>query len=440
MLPTTLIQGGTIVSSQGQQKMDVLIKDGKIAEVGEGLSTDGVEEVIEASGKFVLPGAIDVHVHLRTPGNEDKEDFGTGTQSAAAGGVTTVLDMPNNTPAVTSVEVLNDKKKLIEDMGSHVNYGLYMGATSTNIDEYLNSDAIALKVYMGSSTGDLLVDKEEWLREIFEKAGKAGRLVCVHAEDEALMSEHAAEYEGQDDPTVHNKIRDEEVALRAVERAIKLAHEYGTRLHVCHVSTQKELELLKENASDKLSFEVTPHHLFLDEGALAFKGNFAKMNPPLRSIENGQALLKGIKEGDVDMVSTDHAPHLMSEKEQPYTKAPSGVPGLETAVPLLLNAVNEGSLDLEDVVRVTSEGPAGVFGLESGMAVGADANVMIVDMDLEQTVANGEAGARFSKCGWSVFDGMTLKGWPVLTFVNGQKVYENEAVSEDRSGRLIGFK
>ena len=472
LMKSILFKGGTVVTSVAKHRVDVLVKDGKIAEVGENLSVVGVEDsgsgeggenskswdgensqafqIIDCSGKFILPGAIDVHVHLRDPGQTDKEDFESGTRAASAGGVTTVCDMPNNLVPITSREEL-ERKRAIASSKVVVNCEFYMGAmydshlNHTNIDEYLASDAIALKVYMGSSTGDLLVDRKEWLEEIFEKAAQANRLVCVHAEDEALMREHLDEWGGAEnlpnDPTVHPKIRDDEVAYRAVKEALHLSKKYGTRLHICHLSTQREIEEIRAFKSDLVSFEVTPHHLFLTEADLVTQGNFAKMNPPLRTEENRRALMDAVKEGLADMVATDHAAHTMAEKRQPYPKAPSGVPGLETMLPLLLNEVNQGELTLEDVVRVTSEGPSRVFGFsdqESGsrrgscprrgkIEVGMSADLVVVDMELEQVVENGGPGARFTKCGWSAFSGRKLKGWPVLTVVNGEIVFGKSA-------------
>lgn len=440
-MTSLLFKNGFVVTPQGRQKVDVLVRDGRVVEMGEGLEGD---EVIDCEGKFLLPGAIDVHVHLRTPGETHKEDFESGTRAAAAGGVTIVLDMPNNKPPIVSRERLEAKRALVGERGAFVNYGFYMGATvdvsgATNVDDYLESDAVALKVYMGSSTGDLLVNHKEWLEEIFERAGAQDRLICVHAEDEALLRENAMKYEGVDDPTVHPKIRDEEVAYRAVSQALHLAKRFGTRLHICHVSTARELREIEAFKTDKVSFEVTPHHLFLTQESLATKGNFAKMNPPLRTDQDREALMEGIRSGVVTMVATDHAPHTISEKNVPYSQAPAGVPGLETMVPLLLDAVNHGELTLEDVVRVTSLGPAVVFGLKGRGKLGPGewADLMVVDMELEQMIENSGPGARFTNCGWSVFEGRILKGWPVITMVNGKVVFQNGKVSTVRAGREV---
>jgi len=427
-----LFKGGVLVTSKGQEKMDILVKGGKVEGMGEveemrGRTLRFAPCLVDCTGFFIFSNVTDGHVHFREPGGTHKEDFETGSRAACAGGITTVLDMPNNQPSIASREVLAEKRKLISKK-AYVNYGLYMGATfdpttgHTNIDEFLASDAVALKVYMGSSTGDLLVDQPSYLEEIFQKAGEADRLVVVHAEDEALMKE--------------NLIRDGEVAYRLVKLALHLAKKYGTRMHIAHLSTARELEEFAKFKNDRISCEVAPHHLFLTEVELAKQGNFAKMNPPLRTEADCKALIEGIQSGLVDMVATDHAPHTIEEKKQPYSKAPSGVPGEETMLPLLLDAVHHGDLTLEQVARVVSEGPARVFRLKSGgsLKVGGAANFTGVDMTAEHTVENGGFGARYTKCGWSVYAGRLLRGWPVLTVVNGEIVFQGEKVLEGKAG------
>ncbi|HCW32685.1 TPA: dihydroorotase [Candidatus Peregrinibacteria bacterium] len=449
MITTLLLKGGIVVTSLNQFKADVLIRNGIIVKIAPNLAVTG-GKVIDCANFFILPGLIDPHVHLRTPGSEYKEDWTTGTKAAAAGGITTILDMPNTLPPITSQDLLDEKREMISGK-AFVNYGLYMGATifadgKINVDEYLKSDAVALKVYMGSSTGNLLVDQTEWLEEIFAQAGKADKLICVHAEDESLMKQNLAQLklddpglENKNDPTLHSKIRDNKVAYSAIKHALHLAKKHGTRLHICHLSTQLELEEFVKFKNGRISCEVSPHHLFLDESELGRQGNFAKMNPPLRTSEDCKALMEGIKSGLVDCVATDHAPHTIQEKQQNYWLAPSGVPGLETSLPLLLDAVNRGELNLEDVVKVMYEGPARIFRLrEDALAEsfreGTKANLVVVNMNLEQKVGNGSFGARYTKCGWSVFSGRLLKGWPVMTIVNGEVVMERGVIVGSSQG------
>lgn len=426
-----LLKHGRVVRPQDVSLADMLLRDGKIAKIGLDIP-EASAKIIDCSNKVILPGLIDAHVHFRIPGEEHKEDWETGSQAALAGGVTTVLDMPNNVPPIVSRESLKAKEALVSSQ-ARVNYRFYMGAAmdsitgQTNVGEFLDSDAVALKIYMGSSTGSLLMDQSQALEEIFEKVGLTDRLVCVHAEDQGLIEQHAGVHAGNEDPQLHGVIRDVEVAHQAVKRVIHLAKKYNTRLHLCHLSSALELEDFKAFRSDRISCEVTPHHLFLDESELARQGNFAKVNPPLRTSKDNAALMKALRKGIITMVATDHAPHLAEEKQQPYSKAPAGVPGLETHLPLLLNAVHRDELSLLDVVRVTSAEPARVFGLKNkgALEVGMDADVCVVNMDLEQTVANGGPGARYTKSQWSPFTGRLLKGWPIKTFVGGEERYRS---------------
>lgn len=404
-----LLQNATIVTSDGKREEDLTVGSGEVT------------ETIDCSGKFVIPGAIDVHVHFREPGGEHKEDFASGTRAAAAGGIVMVLDMPNTNPSTTSREALLAKRALVQDKAV-VNFDLYMGATydektgESNVDEFLASDAVAYKIYVGSSTGNLLVDDHDVLEGIFEKVGQTDRLIVVHAEDEALINEHIKNYEGEEDPdpSVHSKIRDDEVAYNALKFLLHLAKKYGTRVHVAHLSSARELEEFRKFKSDRITCEVSPHHLFLDQGAYAEQGNLVKMNPSLRTKEDRVELMEGLLDGTVNLVATDHAPHTLEEKSQGFWKAPGGVPGVETMLPLLLDSVNHGELKLSDVVRLLHEEPVRIFGLKLKDCW------TVVDMDLEQIVENGGPGAKYTKCGWSPFEGRALKGWPILTVVNGE--------------------
>lgn len=428
-MASLLFQDGILMTARGPLPLDLLVQNGQIVDMAKDMPVEGVDEVVDASEHFVLPGLIDGHVHLRTPGEEQKEDWTTGGRAALAGGVTTVLDMPNNHPPIISRETLMKKRALVQPVAL-THYDLYMGATADNVEEFLKSDAVALKVYMGSSTGSLLVDAPQVLEEIFKRVGTTDRLICVHAEDQAVLAEAMERHGGEDHPRLHSKLRPPEAALKAVEHALKWATQYHTRLHVCHVSTAAEVELLKRFKSERISSEVTPHHLFLDESALEDLGNGAKVNPPLRSLVDNVALLAALASGDIDVVATDHAPHLLAEKHQPYAKAPSGVPGLETCLPLLLNAVNLGQLSLQDVVRVMCTRPSQIFNLgdRGSLDIGQKADLVMVDMNLEKTVKNGGPGAHYTKPQWSPFVGRSLKGWPVMTVVEGKIRMKNGEV------------
>lgn len=458
MVSTLLLKNGMGMDVNDGRFSDVLVVDGKIAQVGKISETDvgnkdaGKVEVLDCTGKSIFPGFIDVHAHLRDPGMTHKEDFERGTLAAAAGGITTVCEMPNTIPAVTSREILAQKKALYEKKKAqgkiHANIAFYMGAAFdaktglTNVDEFLASDAVAFKIYMADSTGNLGVSNKNALEEIFKKVAEAppgpnglDRLVCVHAEDQALIEKHKAAYGESDDPTIHGLIRSEAAAYRAVKEALQLAKKYGTRLHICHVTTKREVDEIRKFKNERISCEVTPHHLAFNEFSVQDRvakgeGNLLKVNPPIRSDRDRLALWAALKEGVIDMVASDHAPHTVEEKSRPYREAPAGVPGLETLFAVVHSGpgVGAGTLSLvsRDIVRVTNDAPARIFGFESkrGIAVGKDADLVIVDECLAQKVERGGAGARYTKCGWSPFEGITLYGWPEKTIVGGRIVYK----------------
>lgn len=421
----------------------VLIRDGKIEEVLKGDFKPVKGEVKDLKGKYLLPGAIDVHVHFRTPGQTEKEDFVTGSKAALAGGVTTVLDMPNTKPPIVDQASLDAKKREVSGK-SLVNYGLYVGATLDNLEEIKKvHGACGVKIYMGSSTGNLLVDKKEVLEKFLaEYKG----LMVVHAEDEDCIEEgknvHADEISRasgtRGDARVHSLVRAPRCAEIAVKNLLHLAKKYGARVHIAHCSTMAELEVIKKFKDEKVSVEVTPHHLFLTDKDYEMYGNLIKVNPPIRGLTDQVALWQGIKEGLIDMVATDHAPHLYEEKMRPYAEAPSGLPGVQTMMPLMLNAVNEGKLSISKVVELTSYNPARRFGIKDRGAIenGYYADLMVVDMDLARNV---EREFLFSKCGWSPFADWKLKGWPVMTLVNGEIMYEWRNKFGERAGMRVEY-
>jgi dihydroorotase len=398
----------------------------------------GVEEK-DLKGKYLLPGAIDVHVHFRTPGNTEKEDFTSGSKAALAGGVTTVLDMPNNKPPATSQAVL-DKKRELAARSCLVNYGFYIGGTPDNLAEIKKIKGVAgVKIYMGSSTGNLLVDKKEMLEEFMEQYPG---LMVFHAEDEAKIKENmskiALKDEAKDDAKIHSLIRSPEVAVLALKTLLHLAKKYGSRVHVAHCSTADELALIKKFKGENLSAEVTPHHLFFTTKDYKDYGNLLKVNPPIRGLTDVVAMWEGIKKGGIDMIATDHAPHLLEEKEKSYMDAPSGVPGVQTMMPLMLNAVNDRKLDISKLVDLTAHNPARLFKIRNrGMIQpGYYADLTVVDMDLNKNV---DGKYLWSKCGWSPYETWKLKGWPVMTLVNGQIMYEWRDKFGERQGMEVEF-
>ncbi len=416
---TLTITNGHALLNGKLEKKNIIIEEGKIAEIGSGI----IGEKIDASGKIILPGLIDIHVHLREPGLTNKEDFRTGTMAAAAGGVTTVLDMPNTKPATTTIKLLQEKRELAKGKAV-VNYGFYIGATADNTEELRKArNTAGVKIYLGSSTGNLLVTDSNAIKKIFN----SGRTIVAHAENEAMMKENEARYKKENDAFIHAKIRNNEVEFTAVKDAIKVAESCSSlkRLHIAHVSAKESLEIIREAKKRlALSCEAAPHHLFLTSDELKRHGNFAKMNPTLRSKEDVNALWKAINDGTVDCIATDHAPHTKEEKEAGYWEAPSGVPGLETMLPLLLDAVNKKRLTLQQLARLTSENPARLLGIKNKgrIETGYDADIVIVDLNARKKVKNEEL---FTKCKWSPFNGWKLKGWPVTTIVGGNVVYDD---------------
>ena len=421
---------------------NILIDDngkiGKIA-VASGLKASDADEVIDAAGKYAIPGLIDVHVHCREPGMTQKEDFLTAGRAAAAGGVTTFLDMPNSKPATTTVALLEEKRKLAAAK-CIVNYGFHFGATADNLEEIKKARNIAaVKVYMGSSTGNLLVTDDKALNGIFG----SGKRMAVHAESEKMIVRNTEKYRGSNSPAakLHLQIRENAAAAKEVERAIGIARKYSTKLHICHMSTKEEaLIIANEKGNYKsLSCEVTPHHLFLTADAARELGNYAKVNPPLRTKEDVAALWEALAAGVVDCIATDHAPHLRAEKEQDYWNAPSGMPGLQTMLPLLLDAVNKNRLSMLQLLKLTAENPAKVFGIKGKgkIAVGYDADITLVDMRQEKTIKNDNM---LSKCGWTPFDGWKVKGAVAATIVNGNLVYSDEKIVDEKTnGKEVIF-
>jgi len=408
---------------------NIFIEGGIIRRV----TTDKImsDVVVDANNNYVIPGLIDPHVHMREPGHEHKEDFFTGSMSAAAGGVTTFLDMPNNKPPCTTIEALNNKRKLASQK-SLVNFGFHFGSSIDIIEEIKKAENVAsTKVYMGSSTGNMLIDDDADLLNIF----KNSRIASLHAENEDIIRHNSKKYADYKIPDVHADIRDNISAATAVANALAIARYTDTKLYFTHVSTKDEIDILKNS---KAIVEVSPHHLFFTRKELTKQDNYAKMNPPLRKREDRDALWAAIKDGTVKTIGSDHAPHTIEEKEKGYWNAPAGVPGVETTLPLLLNEVNEGNLTLRRVVELTSINPARAFRIKNKGFIkeGFDADLTIIDMDLMKKV---RADHMFSKCGWTPYEGIKLRGWPVMTIVNGQIVFEEGEINKNRRGREVEF-
>lgn len=425
-----VFRNGIIFGVDGRIEGDLRVEDGRVAEIGTVSGADA--EIVDLDGRWLWPGAVDAHVHFRDPGFPAKEDFASGSAAAVAGGVTTIFDMPNTKPTTTTVARL-DEKRAMAATKSRCNYGFFFGANPSNLDEARRASNVAgLKIFMGCSTGDLLVYLPEDLERIF--AGYEGR-ICVHAESELMLRERAAMFEDRDDPAVHSEIRSPEVAAEAVRMAAALAAEYDRHLHVLHLSTRVELEEIATSGA-RVTCEVCPHHLFLDTSAYERHGTFVRMNPPLRDAADVAAMWEALADGRIDMIATDHAPHSIDEKMKPYRRAPSGVPGVETMVPLMLDAAAQGRCTYDQVLAWCCHNPARVYGIEDRhmLTVGAYADVVVIDPELRREVVDEE---QFTRCAWSPWAGRTLRGWPVATYVNGVLAYDGQL--HEARGREVSF-
>lgn len=431
-----LFKNGTAVTPQGTVEADIGISGGKIADIGN--IDGGAAEVIDCKGLHILPGVIDTQVHFREPGNTHKEDLNTGTLAALAGGVTGVFEMPNTNPLTTTAEALQDKLDRAAGR-AWCNYAFFVGGTGENAETLPVLERLpgccGVKVFMGSSTGNLLTEDDETLERIL---AHGTRRVAVHAEDEARLKERAALVAGSGDVKLHPHWRDVETALKATQRLLRLAHKTGRPIHVLHVTTAEEMELLAAN-KDIATVEVTPQHLTLfAPDCYERLGTFAQMNPPIREIRHRDALWQGLQNGMADLIGSDHAPHTREEKARPYPESPSGMPGVQTLVPLMLNHVNEERLTLERFVDMVCHNPQRIYGIKGKgrLETGYDGDLTIVDMKAERVITNAWSK---SKCGWTPFDGMKVTGWPVMTVLNGVIAMREDEISGVPSGKAIGF-
>ncbi|WP_420959965.1 dihydroorotase [Brucella sp. IR073] len=422
----TILKGGTLVNQDGKGLRDVGIRDGRIAAIGD-LSGHDAGEIIDCTGLHILPGVVDSQVHFREPGLEHKEDLETGSRAAVLGGVTAVFEMPNTKPLTTSAETLADKIKRARHR-MHCDFAFWVGGTRDNADDVAELErlpgAAGIKVFMGSSTGDLLVEDDEGVRSILRNTR---RRAAFHSEDEFRLRERER-LRVPGDPSSHPVWRDEIAALSCTERLVRIARETGARIHVLHISTAEEIEFLKGH-KDVATCEATPHHLTLDAEAYKTLGTLIQMNPPVRAAHHRDGIWHGIDQGVVDVLGSDHAPHTLEEKEKPYPASPSGMTGVQTLVPIMLDHVNAGRLSIERFVDLTSHGPNRIFGMarKGRVAVGYDADLTIVDLKRRETITNAQAGSR---AGWTPYHGRTVTGWPIGTFVRGLKVmWEGEMVT-----------
>ena len=428
-----LISGATCVLPSGQARVDVLIENGKILGIDPPQGAR-VDETVRAEDLVLLPGVVDDQVHFRDPGLTHKEDLRTATRACAKGGVTSFLEMPNTKPTTTTRERLVEKLALASEK-CLVNYGFYIGATSENLDELKSATRTpGIKIFIGSSTGDLLVDNQQSLERIFAETTLP---ICAHCEDEATVRANSLRLGGGSTYEDHSQIRDEVAAVVATKRSIDLALRHRHRFHVLHVSTAAETELFRD-PQGLITAEVCPHHLFFNVDDYERLGSLVQMNPSIKTAADNEGLWRALKDGRIQVIATDHAPHTLEEKRQPYPKSPSGLPAVENSLALMLDCVNAGLCSLESVVHWMCDAPARVWDMvgKGRIAEGYDADLVLIDLGKKQTVRNEN---QQTKCGWSPWDGVTLQGWPVQTFVQGQSVFHDGRFDESIRGTEIAF-
>ncbi len=404
---------------------NIIIEDDKISDIIP-CSQAGFGQTIDIKSNLVIPGIIDPHVHVRDLQQAYKEDWKTASMAALAGGVTTIFDMPNTLPATINLKNLNIKREVAEK--SLVNCKFFIGATNSNlknIEEILSeepSDVAGIKIFLAASSSNEIIKDRNLLKQIFKIAKKHNEVVIVHTELQELLDKWQQRLP-YNNILKHNAIRNRQCAIKGTELVLKLSEEIGNKIYIAHVSTFEEIELIRKyKCNNQIFCEVTPHHLLLNESILEKVGNIGKVNPPLRSEKDNEALWQAINNGIVDTIGTDHAPHTIEEKQLEYDDAPSGFPGLETGLHLLLNEVNKGKLKLEKLIKLTSENPARIFQLEKRgeIKVGNFADLTIIDMNMKWKIDSSKFK---SKAKYSPFDGMEIKGKVMMTFVNGKTYY-----------------
>lgn len=431
-----LLKGGTVVTPGGAITADIGVRNGAIRALGS-LAPEQAGEVVDCTGLHILPGVIDTQVHFREPGLDHKEDLETGSRAAVMGGVTGVFEMPNTNPQTTTAAALEDKIRRGRDR-MHCDFAFYVGGTHENVADLPELErlpgAAGIKVFIGSSTGSLLVADDPGVKAILQVIR---RRAAFHCEDEPRLNERKG-LRVQGDASSHPVWRDEVAALTATRRLVTLARETGARVHVLHVTTAEEIAYLAENR-DVASVEVTPHHLTMTAPDCYQRlGSLAQMNPPVREARHRDGLWAGIASGVVDVLGSDHAPHTLDEKAKTYPDTPSGMTGVQTLVPLMLDHVAAGRLTLERFVDLTSAGPARLFNIacKGRIVEGYDADFTVVDLKRRATITNGWIASRSQ---WTPYDGVEVTGWPVGTFVRGRKVMWEGELTDPSGGAPIRF-
>ncbi|MFC4871250.1 dihydroorotase [Negadavirga shengliensis] len=439
-----LIRHANIVNEGKITRGDVYIKEGMIFIAGGNLSGYEADLEIDAEGKYLLPGLIDDQVHFREPGLTHKADIYTESKAAVAGGITSFMEMPNTLPQTTTLELLEEKFSLASEK-SLANYSFYLGATNDNIEEIKKVDpakVCGVKVFQGSSTGNMLVDDQESLKQIFQESPV---LIATHSENDQIIKENLEKYKkqyGEDIPAFcHPKIRSEEACFDASKRVVDLARMYGSKLHVLHISTAREVVLFDSNLpleEKRITAEACVHHLWFSDEDYEKKGNFIKWNPAIKSAADRDGILQGVLDGHIDVIATDHAPHTLEEKQNPYLTAPSGGPLVQHSLAALLELYHRGKIKLEEIVQKTSHNVAVLFEIDKRGFIrsGYHADLVLVDLDDPWEVNPDNI---ISKCGWSPFEGQTFRSKVTHTLVSGHLVYENGTFFEEVKGKRLEF-
>ncbi len=434
-----ILRGGTVTLPGMTVEVDIGVRNGKIAALGD-LGNATAANTLPCRGLHILPGVIDTQVHFREPGATHKEDIEHGTLAAAMGGVTAIFEMPNTTPLTTTPEALTQKLD-IAAQAAYCDYAFYFGGTAVNapdLSKWENLPGVCgVKIFMGSSTGDLLSATDDEVRAVL---ANGTRVVAVHAEDEMMMNENKKTILGaSNDVKLHPVWRSPESCVSATTRLLRIARECGRRVHVLHISTAEELDILAQNR-DIATCEVLPNHLTLAAPECYERlGTHAQQNPPIREQRHQDALWRAVRNGLIDILGSDHAPHTLEEKSKTYPASPSGTPGVQTMVPVMLNHVHEGRLTLERFVDLTAYGPARVHQIagKGRIAPGYDADFTVVDLKAKKQITNAQ---QKSKSGWTPYDGMIVTGWPVATIIRGQIVMQDGEISHLPAGQPVRFR
>ena len=431
-----ILKGAVVVNHDGIGERDIGVRGGRVMGIGS-LSATQAGETLDCAGLTILPGVIDTQVHFREPGLTHKEDLETGSRGAALGGVTAVFEMPNTLPTTTGAETLAAKLKAARHR-MHCDHAFWVGGTAENVAELPELErlpgAAGVKVFIGSSTGTLLVEDDPTLRRILSVIRRRS---AYHCEDEARLRERMS-LRVAGDPSSHPVWRDAEAALKATQRLVAIARACNAPVHVLHVSTADEIAWLRDH-KDVASVEVTPHHLTLvAPDCYRRLGTYAQMNPPVRDAAHRAGIWQGVADGVADILGSDHAPHTREEKDHPYPGSHSGMTGVQTLVPTMLDHVNNGRLSLQRFVDMTSAGPARLFGIagKGRIAVGYDADFTIVDLKRTETITDGWIASR---SGWTPYDGVAVTGWPVGTIVRGRKVMWQGELTAPSIGEAVRF-